>query len=135
MENNTTSCMLIFRDTTPEAYEGMTREETKQCLQTWNAWVGSIAAEGKLQAGHPLEPSVRVVAGARGERVVDGPFAEAKEAIGGYLLLTVANLEEATEIAQRCPNLKHGMEVEVREVATGCHLAKTLGLSSMEVPA
>lgn len=127
--------MLIFRETAPETYESMTQDETRECLRTWNAWVGEIAASGKLQHGHPLEPAVRVIAGRRGERVVDGPFAEAKEAIGGYLLIHVADLDEATAIAQRCPNLKYGMEVEVRVVATGCHLAKTLGLSSMEVPA
>jgi hypothetical protein len=53
--------------------------------------------------------------------VVDGPFAEAKEAIGGYFFLRVADIEEATEIAQRCPSLAHGMTVEVRPVAEACH--------------
>ena len=53
----------------------------------------------------------------RGERVVDGPYAEAKEAVGGYLFLTVADLDEATEIAKQCPGLVHGLTVEVRPVA------------------
>ncbi len=131
METSPTTCMLIFRESSPEAYARMSLDETRQCLQTWNAWVGQLAKQGKLQAGHPLEPAGRVIRGARAEKVLDGPFAEAKEFIGGYLLLTVASIDEATEIAQRCPNLKHGMIVEVREVATGCHLAKRLGLSSM----
>jgi len=73
----------------------------------------------------------RVVSGARGARVVDGPFAEAKEAIGGYFLLTVASLDEATEIARRCPNLRHGMIVEVRPVSEYCPLMRPLGRQAM----
>jgi hypothetical protein len=89
-------------------------------MQEWNAWYDGLAAQGKVQHGHPLEPQVRVVSGPRGERVLDGPFAESKEAIGGYFLLTVADLEEATEIAQRCPSLRLGMTVEVRAIADAC---------------
>lgn len=131
MKPEQTTCMLVFRESSLDTYARMSLDETRACLQTWNAWVGELVAQGKLQAGHPLEPTGRVVRGARAEKVLDGPFSEAKEFIGGYLLLTVADLDEATAIAQRCPNLKHGMVVEVREVATGCHLAKRLGLSSM----
>ena len=126
--------MLIFRESSMESYAAMSIDETRQCLQTWNAWVGELVTQGKLQAGHPLEPTGRVIRGSKGERVLDGPFSEAKEFIGGYLLLTVESLDEAIEIAQRCPNLKHGMVVEVREVATGCHLAKRLGMASMQEP-
>jgi hypothetical protein len=48
--------------------------------------------------------------------VVDGPYAETKEVVGGYLFLTVANMEEATEIAKQCPGLPLGLTVEVRPV-------------------
>jgi hypothetical protein len=58
-----------------------------------------------------------VVSGARGERVTDGPYAEAKEVVGGYFFLTVANIDEATEIAKKCPGLPLGLTVEVRPVA------------------
>lgn len=131
METNPSAYMLIFRDSSPESYKAMSREQRQQLLQQWNDWHDGLAAQGKVQHGHPLEPKGRVVSGARGERVVDGPFTEAKEAIGGYFLLTVPSLDEATEIAQRCPNLRHGMIVEVRPVAEGCHLARSLGLQTM----
>ncbi len=49
--------------------------------------------------------------------VADGPFAESKEAIGGYFYLTVANENEAIEIAKQCPGLEYGSVVEVRPVA------------------
>ena len=55
-----------------------------------------------------------------GRTVVDGPFAESKEAIGGYLLLRVDDLEEAVQIAKRHPALEYGMKIEVREVADEC---------------
>jgi hypothetical protein len=124
--------MLIFRDTTPEAYQALSPEQTAQCLQDWNDWCDSIVEQGKWQHGHPLGDGGRVVTGARGDRVLDGPFAEAKEAIGGYFLITAADLDEATEIARRCPNLKHGMSVEVRPVVAACHLAHTLGRETMK---
>jgi hypothetical protein len=94
-------------------------------MEQWNAWYEGLAAAGKVQHGHPLQASGRVVSGTRGERVMDGPYLEAKEAIGGYFFLTVDSLEEATEIAQRCPSLSHGMIVEVRPIAEAC---ETLGV-------
>jgi hypothetical protein len=52
--------------------------------------------------------------------VADGPFAESKEAVGGYFYLKVADMEEAVEIARQCPGLEHGAIVEVRQVADLC---------------
>jgi hypothetical protein len=49
--------------------------------------------------------------------VIDGPFTESKEAVAGYILLRVADLDEATEIAKACPGLEHGMSVEVRPIS------------------
>ena len=132
METNTVPFMLIFRDAQPENYAAMSADQRRQLLENWNAWYDGLVQQGKARSGNPLEPSGRVVSG---ERLVDGPYAEAKEAIAGYFLLEVAGLEEATEIAQRCPNLPYGMIVEVRPVATGCHLAKSLGFDSMRAPA
>ena len=85
--------------------------------QQWNDWYDGLAAQGKVQHGQPLELEGRVVSGAKGERVTDGPYAEAKEVVGGYFFLTVADLDEATEIAKRCPGLPLGLTVEVRPVA------------------
>jgi hypothetical protein len=125
------SFLLIFRDTTPEKYEVLSAEERKQGLDRWNAWYDGIAAKGRMDHGHPLGPTGRVVTARRGEGVFDGPFSEAKEAIGGYFLVTVRDIDEATAIARECPNLEYGMEVEVRPVVTMCHLAKDLGMTSM----
>jgi hypothetical protein len=55
--------------------------------------------------------------------VADGPFAESKEAIGGYFLLKVDSIEEAVAIAKDCPGLAYGARVEVRPVAEACPVA------------
>lgn len=111
--------LLIFRDASPDVYKTLSPEQRQQLMQQWNAWYDGLAKQGKVQHGNPLEPGGRVVS-ARGDRVIDGPFAESKEAIGGYFLLTVADLEEATEIAKQCPSLRLGLTVEVRPVAEEC---------------
>lgn len=82
----------------------------------WNDWYDGLAAQGKVEHGRPLGLQGRVVSGVRGQHVTDGPFAETKEAIGGYFFLKVADLDEATEIAKGCPGLPVGLTVEVRPV-------------------
>lgn len=127
----TSPFMLIFRERDTAAIKSLSADQRQEMLEQWNAWYDGLEATGKMDHGHPLEMEGRVVSGPRGERVVDGPFAETKEAIGGYFFLQVAGIDEATEIAQRCPGLVHGMEVEVRPVAMCCHIAKSLGRTTM----
>jgi hypothetical protein len=124
--------LLLFTDSTPERYEAMSYEERRAALERWNDWCDSLAAEGKLKGGNTLAPEGRVVSRAGGTRAVDGPFAEAKELVGGYFLLDVESLEEATAIAEQCPNLPYGMVVEVRPVSEACLLARLLGWETMQ---
>lgn len=114
--------MLLFRNTGPELFAGLTVDERQGLLMRWNAWFDGLLATGEAVDGRPLEPEMRVVSGPGGERVVDGPFPEAKEAIGGYVLLMVGGLEEATAIAQRHPALPYGLMIEVRRFIDVCHL-------------
>lgn len=134
MDTKSTAYLLLVRETTPEAYEAMSPDETRQCLERWNAWVDAMAAGGKLRDGNPLEAGLRMVAGPGGKRVTDGPFAEAKEMVGGYFLLADTTLDEVTAYARLCPNLQHGMSVEIRPVAGACHLAHALGRETMREP-
>jgi hypothetical protein len=117
-ENNLSSHLLIFRDASP-SYKAISPEEREQLLRQWNAWQERLTAEGKLQQGQPLASMGRLISSANG-RLIDGPFAESKEAIGGFFLLTVADLEAATEIAKQCPGLQFGLTVEVRPMAQNC---------------
>lgn len=108
--------MLLFRNTGPESHQHLTPEQRVQMTKKWNDWYDGLAAQGKVQHGRPLALEGRVVSLVQG-RIVDGPYAETKEAIGGYFFLTVANLDEATRIAKECPGLPLGLSVEVRPVA------------------
>ncbi|HEX6938143.1 MAG TPA: YciI family protein [Longimicrobiales bacterium] len=125
--------LLIFHETALERYHALSAEQRRQVLERWNAWCDDLAAQGKLRSGNTLAPERRIVSGAG--HAVDGPFAEAKELIGGYILLQAESLDEATAIAQTCPNLPYGMVVEVRPIAQACHLARSLGWSTMRGPA
>ncbi|HET7584732.1 MAG TPA: YciI family protein [Gemmatimonadaceae bacterium] len=131
----TSDYLLLVRETTPEVYERMSTDERRASLDRWNAWVDRMAATGKLRDGQPLASAARLVAGAKGERVVDGPFAEAKELVGGYFLLAGMTLDDVTQLARECPNLPYGMTVEIRPIANACHLATSIGWERMRGPA
>ena len=56
---------------------------------------------------------------ATSEGTIDGPFAEAKEIVGGFMIISAANLEDAMQVASECPGvLMPGSSVEVREIHT-----------------
>jgi len=95
----------------------MTPEQRAVLVQKWNAWVDGLMAQGKMLSGHPLELGGSVISGEKGERTTDGPYAEAKEAVAGYLFLTVKDFAEAQAIARQCPSLPYGLSVEVRAIA------------------
>ncbi len=109
--------LLLFRNAGEESHRHLTPEQRVALAKQWNDWFDGLAAAGKAQHGRPLALTGRVVSGPRGERITDGPFAEATEVVGGYVYLTVSDLDEATAIAQQCPGLPLGLTVEVREVS------------------
>lgn len=119
--------LLLFRNTGPETHEHLSPDERQQLVVRWNAWYEGLRSQGKAVDGRPLELVSRVVSGAGGSRVTDGPFSEAKEAVGGYVMLNVSGLNEATEIARRHPGLEHGLIIEVRPMAGTCHLGVVTG--------
>jgi hypothetical protein len=102
-------------------HKNLSPEQTQKVSENWMAWFKGLSEEGKAVAGHPLGFGGKTVSG-KNRTVTDGPFAEAKEAIGGYFLLDVATLDEAVEIARQCPGLPFGAKVEVRPVLSECPL-------------
>ena len=121
--------MLLFRGTQWD--KDLSPEEIQKMVTEWYAWFERLTQEGKCKAGHPLEREGKIVSGRTGRTVADGPFAESKEAIGGYFLLQVDDLDEALEIAKQCPGLAYGIDVEVRPVAEQCSArARALEISA-----
>jgi hypothetical protein len=115
MTTTTTSeYMLLFRGTDWD--RGLSSEEIENVMNRWIVWFDRLTEQGKATAGQPLTDQGRVISGKKGQTVLDGPFAESKEAVAGYILVRVNNLDEATEIAKECPGLDYGISVEVREV-------------------
>jgi hypothetical protein len=115
---NENGFMLLFRGT--DWHKGLSPEEIQNVMSQWKAWYERLTAQGKVKAGQPLEREGKVVSGKKGRIVADGPFAESKEAIGGYFLLAVDTEAEAVAIAKECPALDYGSIVEVRPIAEVC---------------
>jgi len=118
--------MLLFRDHNWK--DDASPQQMQEMMQKWMAWIERLEKEGKLLGANPLERTGKVISGKNGETVMDGPFAEAKEAVGGYFLLKVPDFDEAMAIARGCPGLAYGLSVEVRPVAAVCARFKETSL-------
>jgi hypothetical protein len=123
MNTQTSEYMLLFRGT--DWHLDLSPEEIQQVVNKMKSWFERLTAEGKAKAGKPLFHEGKIVSQKNGQSVTDGPFAETKEAIGGFFLLEVSGLDEATKIAKEFPCLEYGATVEVRPVAPECMLAET----------
>jgi len=112
--------LLLFRGNVWD--RGLSPAQLQKVVSDWYAWFERLKKEGKCIGGNPLEMEGKVVSGKQGRTIADGPFAESKEAIGGYFYLQVADENEAIEIAKQCPGLEYGSVVEVRPVAEECSI-------------
>jgi len=111
--------LLICRD--EEVWGKLGTPERRQIYAEMLALSQELTARGQYLGGFPLHPSssatsVRVRDGKR--LVTDGPFAETREQLGGYMLIDVKDLDEAIGIAGRIP-LARTSTVEVRPVRDG----------------
>jgi hypothetical protein len=109
---------LLYRSTNEAAKEAMgSPEKAQQSMVKWRTWLDDMTSKGQLKSpGLPLERIGKVVVGGRSKTVTDGPYAEAKEIIGGFSLIEAKDLEQAAQIASGCPILETGGSVEVRPV-------------------
>src|SRR5216110_1513748 len=104
--------LLLFRGNVWD--RGLSPAQLQKVVSDWMAWFERLKEEGKCLGAHPLEEEGKVVSGKQGRTIADGPFAESKEAIGGYFYLQVADENEAIEIAKQCPGLEYGAVVKTR---------------------
>jgi len=117
-ETTTSEYMLLFRGTHWD--KRLSPEEIQKVMSQWTSWFDRLTQQRKIKSAQPLVHEGQIVSWKRGQTVSDGPFAESKEAIGGYFLLQVKDHDEAVAIAKECPTLKYGVTVEVRPVAEQC---------------
>jgi len=101
-----------------DAANKMSPEEMQQHMQKWHAWIAEGLQQGwMLDRGNGLRQEGRVVNAK--QVVLDGPFVESKEIVGGFSIVQADTIEEAAELAKGCPALLTGGSVEVRPFWTG----------------
>jgi hypothetical protein len=108
--------LLIYAD--ESGWAKLSDAEQGQVFGEHMALVESLRSAGKMLGGEPLEPSatastLRLRAGKA--VVTDGPFAEAREQLGGFYLIEAGSLDDALAVAARIPEARSGA-IEVRPV-------------------
>ncbi|MCA1659098.1 MAG: YciI family protein [Verrucomicrobiaceae bacterium] len=94
----------------------MSPEQMQKNMDAWFGWIKELRSKGHFEGGEPLADGGKVLRGRNGESVTDGPYAEGKEEVGGYLIVTARDLEEAAELARGCPIFANEGTVEVRPI-------------------
>jgi hypothetical protein len=109
--------LLIYES--PEAWSTRDKDKTNPYISAWRAYHKALVGAKIHMGGNPLEvpesgATVRIEQGTR--RVQDGPYADTKEQLAGFILLELPTLDEALDWAARCPAAALGA-VEVRAIA------------------
>ena len=94
---------------------GLSPEEMQNRMGKWFAWGNKMESAGILKGGNALESSAKCISG-KDRTITDGPFADAKEIIGGYYIVDAKKMEDVVEIAQDFPDYDLGGTVEIREI-------------------
>ena len=111
--------IYLYRNSTNARNAAMGTPEARQkSMERWVAWLRDLESKGHVRSnGQPLESTGKIVKGGT-RTIVDGPFAEAKDVIGGYSIVVAKDAAEAAELAKGCPALDDpDGSVEVRPVA------------------
>jgi len=103
----------LFRGGRPQ---GSSPEQWQQQMQKWVVWIKELGEKGHIKDhGRPLERTGKVVSG-KEKTIIDGPYAEATDLVGWYMLIEAKDLTHALELSKGCPIFEVGGSVEVRPV-------------------
>ena len=92
-------------------------EEIQEAIERYSTWARKLRADGKLVSAEKLKDNEGYLLSTKnGQIVVDGPFAETKETIGGFFIINADTLEEAVAIAKESPGMSQGGVLELREI-------------------
>lgn len=108
--------VLLLRDLGAN-YPNMGPEQMQAIVQRYVAWRAKVQQDGRSITGHKLRDNEgKVVTGTgTGLKVTDGPYAEAREVMGGLFVIEAASYDEIVELCKDCPHLEFG-SIEIREV-------------------
>jgi hypothetical protein len=109
--------LYLYRNTEAARQEAMgSPERAQQNMQKWMRWMQELDSKGHLKdRGQPLDRAGKVVQGHQ-KSVVDGPYAEAKDVVGGFSIVEARDIDQAVELSRGCPIFEGGGSVEVRPV-------------------
>jgi hypothetical protein len=113
--------MLIFHQT-PGNWRNVLPEEMQRKVERYQAWTDKMHSEGRHVSSEKLGEEGGKLLTLKKDRliIIDGPYVETKEVVGGYFLFRAANYEEAIKLARDCPFLEDG-RIEIRQTdPMGC---------------
>jgi hypothetical protein len=93
--------------------EDKSKEEIQAAIDAFYRWYDRLVAEGRFKQGHRLATEAQFI-----DRtgVIDGPFAETKEVVGGYWFILAGSLQEAAALVAESPVLSCGLYYEIRPI-------------------
>lgn len=100
-----------------DRYENLSESEFMEVMTDYIGWVEQMSASGKYLSGEKLNADPgRIVTNVSGSiEVHDGPFAEVAEILGGYMVISADDYDEAVEIARAHPHMKHNQTIVIRQ--------------------
>lgn len=109
---------ILLLHENPAGFADVSAEEIQRVIGEYSAWRESLEKQGRMVGANKLkDEGGRSLSAENGKvRVVDGPYAEAKEVVGGYFVIQAADYPEAVEISTSCPHLRYGGRIELREI-------------------
>jgi hypothetical protein len=107
--------IYLFRGGENHADNAKESEKAGKNMQAWMNWMQSLQEKGILVGADPLQRTGKQVNGTK-KVVTDGPFMEAKEMVGGYLIVNAKDINEAVEISKGCPIFEEDGKLEVRPI-------------------
>ncbi len=100
-----------------ESFKEMSPEETQQSIQRYRDWTQGLVEKGVFVDGDKLkDDGVRLLNSRDGKVVMDGPFAETRETIGGIIIIEAGIYDEAASLLTDCPIFSDGGNIELREI-------------------
>jgi hypothetical protein len=104
--------LLLYDD--PSGWEKLSPEEMQKAVEKYMAWTQKpFTKDSKRLAPDPG----RVIRSHNGKpRVIDGPYSETKEVLGGFYLIEAANYDEAVKLALGHPHAEYGNAIEIRQL-------------------
>lgn len=109
--------ILLFQDQA-EAASDLTPDDVRAIVGEFSDWAGLLREQGRLLGGEKLTGERgRFMRSRDGEiQVMDGPFAETKELLSGFIMIEADDYDAAVEISRSCPQLKYGGGIEIRRI-------------------